>query len=443
MKYMVFGMALAVGVPVMAAAAIYSERIKGWLVSLLVFSTVLGDRGGINFWSMEDYRGPDRGFEITITDLVVLSLALTLIVRSARRIKWLPYNTFWMIAFFGLAVLSASKSPEPILSAFTLFKMFKSYLLFWCVVNCIRTGVPLKTVWRGLLAIAVVLVFETLRQKYLMGIYRVHGTFDHSNALAMYVNQITGFLLALGLADRTLSMRLSAVTVTAALGLFFTVVMTFSRAAMVLGGFCIVGLLAYANLRVRNTRVALATLVVMGGVVVGGGMSAGSIINRFLDAPEASADARDEFNLAANLMLRDHPIGVGINQYPYVLTNTKTYRDHIKTMAAEKQAGVCHHIYWLTAAETGWAGLAVFLIILLRFAWRALWYAWRSPGRDGLLQAALFLGMMATHTSGLLEWVFRITPFFNIFLICCGLSVGLAELEKRRRKELGAPSGSL
>jgi len=61
MKYAVFGMVLVLGVPAMTVAAAYSERIRSWLLSLLVFSTVLADKGNINFMSLETYRGPDRG----------------------------------------------------------------------------------------------------------------------------------------------------------------------------------------------------------------------------------------------------------------------------------------------------------------------------------------------------------------------------------------------
>jgi len=80
------------------------------------------------------------------------------------------------------------------------------------------------------------------------------------------------------------------------------------------------------------------------------------------------------------------------------------------------------------------------VVIIVRFAWRALWYAWKTPEGNGALQAALFLGMVATHTIGFLEWVLRITPLFFTFTLCVGLSVGLAELEKQRRRQISRPA---
>lgn len=440
MKYMVFGAVLVLGVPAMTIAALYSEKIKSWLLTALVFSTVLGDRGNINFMSMEAYRGPDRGFEMTVTEMFAMALMAVMLIRNTRQLKWIPYNALPLFLYLAVALFSVVDAPEPILAWFTLFKMVRTGLLYWCVVNCIRTGIPVRAVWRGLIGIAVVVIAQVLQQKYLGGIYRVTAGFDHSNTLAMYLNMISAMLLAFGLTDKTLSTGRALVTIIAALGLLLATVMTFSRAGMALGAFAAMGVLAFANLRSRSMRVAIATVVAFAGITAGAALSLPSIIDRIMEAPPTSAGARDEYNLSAKLMLQANPMGVGINQFSHVMTNNKEYRRHIKVMANEKQAGVCHHVYWLTAAELGWLGLALFMVIIVRFAWRALWYAWRSPGRDGALQAALFLGMVATHASGFLEWVLRITPLFFTYALCAGISVGLAELEKQRRSTLHRPA---
>ncbi len=435
MKYAAFIAFFLLGVPAMSVAAIFWPRVRGWLVSLMVFATCLGDRANINFVSMETYRGPDRGFEVTLADLVALALAVAVTVRHPRRIRWWPYNTGPMLAFFGVAALTVLWAPQPILSAFSLFKMVRAYGFYWCVVNCLRTGTPLRAVWRGLILMAAYLTVETLRQKYLYGVYRVTGPFDHSNPFADFLNLFMPILLAIGLSDRTLSAGRTLLSLVGALAMLFSSVMTFSRAAIVLGVVCAGGVLAFANLRQRSSRVALATLVAFLGLLVGGGLVARRVLERFEQAPEASAMARDEFNRAARLMLDDHPGGVGVNQFSRVLTDNPRYNRHITVMAVEKQKGVCHHIYWLTAAEMGYAGLALFLVVIGRFAFRAFLFAWRTPGRDGLVQAAVFLGTLSLHLAGLLEWVFRITPLFFGYLLVCGVSVALADLERERRAQ--------
>jgi O-antigen ligase len=110
-----------------------------------------------------------------------------------------------------------------------------------------------------------------------------------------------------------------------------------------------------------------------------------------------------------------------------VLTHTPKYRAHIKVMRYEKQAGVVHHIYWLTAAETGYLGLAVFLIVIARFAWRAGGCGWRSRSLQGILLIALALGFCTLHASGFLEWAARISPVTYLFAITAGISVGFAD----------------
>lgn len=432
MKYVLFIAFLVLGVPAMTLVAAIWPRLRGWLVSFLVFATCLGDRANIHFVSMETYRGPDRGFEVTVADLIALALAVSIAIRHPRRVRWWPYNSGPMLAYFGVAALTLLWAPQPILSAFTLFKLVRAYGFYWCVVNCLRTGTSLHAVWRGLMLMAAYLTTETLVQKYIFGIYRVMGPFDHSNPFANFLNLFMPILLAIGLSDRTLSPGRSLLSLLGALAMLFSSVMTFSRAAIVLGALCAGGVLAFANLRQRSVRVALATLVAFLGLLVGGSLVARRVLERFEQAPEASAMARDEFNHAARLMLDDHPGGVGINQFSRVLTDNPRYHRHITVMANEKQKGVCHHIYWLTAAELGYVGLALFLLIIGRFAWRAFYFAWRTPGRDGLVQAAIFLGTLSLHLVGLLEWVFRITPLFFGYLLCCSISVALADLERER-----------
>ena len=78
MKYLAFVLFALTATPVMAGAAVSSARLRSWLLSALVFSTALGDVANVNFVSMEFYRGPERGFELGLTDLIALALALVI-----------------------------------------------------------------------------------------------------------------------------------------------------------------------------------------------------------------------------------------------------------------------------------------------------------------------------------------------------------------------------
>lgn len=427
MKYAIFSLILVVGVPLMTAAAFWRHRIRFWLLAALVFSTALGDMANINFMSLETYRGPDRGFEVNLTDLITLALAIVLVVRYPRRVRWLPYNSLWMGAFFVVGAGATITAPWPLLGLFTLFKLAKAFLIFWVVANSLRTGVAVEAMWYGMAAIAVFLSVLAVKEKYINHLYRINGPFDHSNSIPLFVNLILPTLLFWSLTAPGLSRRLARGSTLACLGLAFAVVATMSRAGIALMGLCLAGALVLANRRAASRRVTATTALVAVAVLLGGGMAADSLLDRVKNAPESSEAAREEFNYAAGLMLRDQPLGVGLNQFSRVLSTVPRYRDHLVVMANEEQGGVAHHIYRLTAAELGWPGLLIFLVILGRFLWIAARHGWRVRTLEGSLLACMGLGFLTLHLSGFLEWGFRITPIFYLFLVMSGFTVALAE----------------
>ena len=98
MKWMLFSMACALGVPTMSVAALWSDA-RRWLCAGLVASTVL--KVSVNFYSMELYRGADRGYEVGLTDLFALSMAIGIIGTNFRRVRWVPFNAPVLFALGG------------------------------------------------------------------------------------------------------------------------------------------------------------------------------------------------------------------------------------------------------------------------------------------------------------------------------------------------------
>ncbi len=159
---------------------------------------------------------------------------------------------------------------------------------------------------------------------------------------------------------------------------------------------------------------------------------ADSIIDRFLNAPEASGEARDEFNIAAQIMAGDNAFGVGLNSFSRVLSDTPRYSSHIVIMEDEEKSGVAHHIYWFTAAEMGYVGVTGFVLVIGRFTLLALWGSWKGRKQlEGALLFGLFVGASALHAHGLLAWAFRISPVTYMYAICSGLIVGFYDQVKR------------
>jgi O-antigen ligase len=425
MKYLLFSIISIFGVPLMTLAAVSSERIWKLLIVFLVFSTALGDMANINFLSMEYYRGPDRGFEVNLTDLICVALILTLIFKHHTELKLWPKNTGIMFLIFTISIVSIMNANQPILSLFTLFKMAKFYLLFWCLSNHIHCGKGQNEVIAGFILSGLFVTALAVQQKYLHGIYRVHGPFDHSNTIPLYLNMFAPILLAWLMTTANIQRWQLLLGLLSVLGMTFAVVATFSRAGTALNVLAMISVIAYVMFRKRGIRVSVISGLFMAALILGGSLAADSIINRIKNAPVESEQARDEFNEIARLMAEDNIFGVGLNHFSHQLTNTDKYRENLDVMSNEEQGGVAHHIYLLTAAELGYIGLVSFVILLLRFHFIAFWNSFNKKEDVGAIFFAILVGLTSLHASGFLEWAFRITPVTYMFAITAALLTGM------------------
>lgn len=412
-------------VPSVALISARSGKLRGLLFSCLVFSTVLGDATNINFFSMESYRGPDRGFEVTLTDLLAAGLGLGLLLKPGGRLKWLPFNSLPLTLVLVWAILCTALAPLPLTASFTLFKLIKLALLYWISVNLLGRLVPQRHFMNGVFAIGTLMTVLAVKQKYLDGYYRIPGPFDHSNTIPIFLMQILPLALLWGLCNRRLS-RVQAISwLLCTLGMTFAIAATQSRAGLAVVGLSMLACLLLANRRAPGLRVVLSSALVAFLCLCGAAKAADTILERFRSAPKASEEARHEFNFAAELMARDKFCGVGLNNFSHVLTQETRYNSHIVVMANEEQSGVAHHIYLLTAAETGWLGLGLCLVVLLRFFKLALVPGLKGRQTHGILLFGLAVGFGAVHLLGFLEWALRITPVCYQLTLVSALAVSL------------------
>jgi uncharacterized membrane protein len=134
---------------------------------------------------------------------------------------------------------------------------------------------------------------------------------------------------------------------------------------------------------------------------------------------------------------------VGLNQYSEVLTLQKEYREHFKVMRNEEQGGVAHHIYLLTAAEMGWAGMWFFILILILAVAPLVIYGFPMRTIEQRLLLATAMGLAIICLIGLYEWVIRQTPVLYQMTVTAGLGQALVlrvreqkRSEKDRRSDL-------
>ena len=405
---------------------VWAEKI---LVAGAFFSTsYLVD---INILSMEEYRGDTRGFEFGVTDWMIISLALVMLFSPRWRNKrpdFMPPNTVPMALYLLLAILTLFVCYVPVYGAFGLSKILRAFLVYWVAYNYLRTEKDLRFF---LLILVAIVSFEFLLVIYqrLIGIYRAHGTMPHSNTLAIYMNMINMIFLSMVINDK--SRGLIRLLYWAALGMGTLIVLaTFSRGALAVMAVCymlVVTLSMYDRISLPKLKVlAIMGLAVLPVII----KVTPSIIERFESAPVNAELSRHQANDAAIAMANSGWLGIGINNYSHAVNNT----DFSRYVPLEIDRGIVHNVYLLHAAEMGWIGLAVFLLLIGRVIWIAVGITIKRENNIvSHIAIGILASMLALWLQSSLEWAFRQTYIVVEYFMLAGFLAALPRVRKKMR----------
>jgi hypothetical protein len=262
---------------------------------------------------------------------------------------------------------------------------------------------------------------------------RVDALFPHSNTLPSYCFLFLPVLLLWSLCGPGLRSWQRQLGVLVCLGMSFGIVETLSRAGIVLLGMMLFAVVGLAWRRSPSARTRRACGIMLACMLAGGLVLSARVVRRFENAPKASLQAREEFNRAALEMSSDYPMGVGPNNYSYVLSTFERYRRQLVVLRYETEAGVCHNIFLLTAAELGWAGLAVFLVVVGRFLWTPFAVGRGSRHFEGLVLYGIAMGFASVLLNGMLEWVMRQPFVMDMYAAMAGFSLAVIAAARERR----------
>lgn len=428
MKWIIFGIALVGIVP----WGRWLRRQPAWqrrlwfLIGLLPFIGL--DSLDINLISYEHYRGDSRGIEVTLVDLFLWALAVAL----PRATTPPPYRVA-RLAYLVTVLLSIATALSPLFCLFSVWKLVRMYVLLGVLTRaCAHDPQVPPTLLRGMAYGTLYEFGLVLQQRYVLHIHQTPGNLSHQNTLGMVLNLILPSILALLLAGG--GGRLAFVVLGAGA---ISIILTLSRGAMVmfaLGGVLVFALSCMRRLQLRKLVVAACGALLAAMALV---RAWDTIADRFLHAPEESAEIRVQFEAAARLMAHENPLGVGINQFSLMLENGG-YAERVGITGYDTSA-IVHNIYWLTAAEVGWAGLAAYLMVLLHPLFHALWHGLRAR-RDvrGDVLIGLAIGLCLLYFQGKLEWALRQTAPSYLFWSVVGL---VAALSRAVAAGSGRPSG--
>jgi len=400
MKYILFYMALVVGIPIIAGATAFFKKLKFLALIAMVTSFLFNAQFSINLLSMEQYRGPVRGFEITIADIIAIGLIIGMLLRTGSKIVWKPRFTFLLLGFFLFSIVTVYKSEYTIYGWFAIWQLFRMGIMYWCIINFFSTEdyslTSIRVLMAGYTLTAFILSVIAIKQKYLDGIYRISAFFDHSNTVPSFALFTLCVLMVWVLSDVELRKLHFIIPLGSVLGMTVAILATGSRTGILTAAGSIVAALMISNYKVKNTRIRITTIFLTMCIILGG--------------------------------------SVGLNQYSQVLTLTEKYRKHISVMKNEEQAGVAHHIYLLTAAEVGYWGMYYFIFIIVAFLFSMFWngIAWKSLEQRLLL--ALVVGFAVVFAIGLFEWVLRQSPVLYELAVAAGFGQALITKIKNDKK---------
>ena len=374
--------------------------------------------------SWADWPGFVKGAEFSVLDAVALALYFSL--PSARYA--LPFRIS-MALYFVSVLLSAFQAQVPMATLFYPWQLARMFLVYAAVARACSQPHGAPAVLVGMAAGLVLQAGIAAWERFVLGFVQSGGTV-HQNLLGVMSHFVVFPLFALLLAGR----RDWLPAVGTLVGLAVEILTT-SRATVGLALFAYAAVFALSALRRWTSRKALVLLFGVFAVVALSPLVVMSFDRRFAAEAPSDYDERAAFQAAASMMISDHPLGVGANQY-VVVANVDGYNRvaGVAAVPGSLSANV-HNVYLLVAAETGYLGLITFVLLLLRPMMVAFLCSWRHP-RDQ--RADLLLGLsvalFTVYLHNFFEWIFVTFQAQYMFALDLGLVAGLTrQLGYRRR----------
>lgn len=429
-KYIVFFLFLACGVPVASILAKRNKYVRYTILFTMVyFTSYMVD---INFVSREGYRGTSRGFEYGLVDMTIL-VGITLVLNDKKKYpvrKWPPGSTLYLM-YWIFSAMSIVNAEVVLYSAFELFKMIRVYTFLWVIYNLVNEPEDLARFVRFISVIVIMIFFTVLKQKYLMGIFQCMGPFPHQNSLVMYLvifmTLIFSYLLS---AQSTSSMFYWLFVFGAGM---LCIVSTLSRAGMAVTSFSVlIVLVTHVSWKLNGRKIAIMFMMALGaaGVIL---KSMDSIKERFENAPEESANTRVVLAIAACNMADDKILGVGLNHFGMKVNPPWRYGEHIE-MPEGEDAVLVETIYLMIASETGWHNLAIFLIMLIFFYIMNIVNIFKSKNAILKTVSIGFLGgLTGVYLESALEWVLKQTCNSYQLMFVFGAIGAIYKINKRQK----------
>jgi O-antigen ligase len=367
-------------------------------------------------WPM--WPGYAKGIEISLLD----ALALAMLLSVPARARTLPFK-FPLFFFLLMLALSALQAEVALAAMFPVWQFMRMILVIAAVASACHDDRAALAIIDGMVG---GLCYQTAvaMGAHLGGALQTGGSLGHQNLLGLMSHFVVFPALAV-----LLSGRRSIAGIAGPLAGATAVVLTASRATIGLAapGYLVTVAL---SLMVKPTKHKM----MIGGIgvaalILAAPFAAYTLTQRFEQAPlSADYDERAAFERAATMIIAEHPLGIGANNYVLVV-NTRGYAERagVEPTFGSRSANV-HNIYLLMAAELGVMGALAFGLVLL---WPAayglvIYFARRRTGHDEIL-LGLGIAIVLVSVHSLFEWILIMFPAQYLLAIVAGLIAGLGK----------------
>ncbi len=404
-------------------ALLSSPRGKKWAFMALGASPLLYASFNLDgsFLSWPLWQGYTRGLILTIVD----PLALAICLRCGRGRPIPPLA--WVFAVYLICLLPGLLFVGYFTPAlFFFFQALRVTLFFYAVYLATLNGQLLR-IAAGL-AVAVVASGVISGYQALSGAGQAPGLLGHQNFTGLATNLCIPLLLSLALRTKK--------------RLFWAAVAAGAIGAISGGSRATIGFFAFASvLTILSTVLIKPTgrnWMTAGLCVLGLVAAAPFAIQKFNERGVVDFQVDPErvaFERTAELMIEDHPWGVGLNQYVSV-ANAGGYFDEagVRWGIGARSTNV-HNVYLLVRTEAGLLGLVGLLVWLLGsflFAASAL-FRKTIALRDVSVACGISLVAVALHSQ--YEWVLLTATPQYIVAMMIGVAAAIGAGSKRPKRK--------
>lgn len=364
------------------------------------------------------WSGYVKGWEFSLLDAVAIAVIFGTRGRWPKMSLMLPFAAYFLavvISVFHARFFNYALS-YPI-------QLARVGIVFLAVAKVCLNDRGVRAIFGGLmLGICVQAIYALMARAG--GALQTGGSLGHQNLLGYLSHMILMPAFAVLLSGRW--QKTAGIGVLAAL---IAVILTASRATIVIAGFGIVLTLIFSvgfRFTGRKAGVAMVSLILLGLSVP----LAYSVLQRRLNVQKISILTEDTertaFERAARSMMAAKPMGVGPNHYNFI-ANTEGYSERagVNWSSGNRGANV-HNSYLLVGAESGYLGLftmigllgsAIFLAFSTAFRFR------REPSAEVLIGVGV--GLVAVCLHGFYEWMFVVYPTQYVMATSLGLIAGI------------------